>query len=30
MFQQKAGRQHSQQPHLTETESGIGYRFVGS
>ncbi|MDR7021498.1 hypothetical protein J2Y64_003439 [Aeromonas salmonicida] len=30
MFQQEAGRQHSQQPHLIEAESGIGYRFVGS
>jgi hypothetical protein len=30
MFQQEAGRQHSQQPSLIETESGIGYRFIDS
>ena len=30
MLQQEAGRQHSQQPNLIETESGIGYRFIGS
>ena len=30
MFQQEAGRQQPQQPSLIETESGIGYRFIGS
>ncbi|BBG87348.1 hypothetical protein J2S82_000624 [Aeromonas caviae] len=30
MLQQEAGRQHSQQPTLIETEAGIGYRFIGS
>lgn len=30
MLQQEAGRQHSQQPTLIETEAGIGYSFIGS